>query len=174
MSGLNVLVLFWLLITSGGVWYGWRLVRRAEAALLWLRISKLNGYREIAAKGAIRRGYVRVGISVDMVLMGVIAGSLQFIPRDSPWRDATSAVFRLLFILMAVMFTYKSYMEDHELDLMINESQRVKLHERNDTSAVLLSIEQIDAQDKNTHELQRNTTATEANTKQRFDDGENV
>lgn len=167
MTGLNVLVLFWLLITSGGVFYGWRLVQRAEAALLWLKMNKLNGYREIAAHGAIRRGYVRVGISVSMVLMGIIAAALQFFPVHSVARDSLSATFRLLFILMACMFTYKSWMEDHELDLMINESQRARVYVQNDKSAVDLVIEQIDSQDQNTEELRLNTIATDANTASR-------
>lgn len=174
MIGLNLLVLFWLIITSGGVFYGRRLVRRAEASLMWLQINKLNGYREIAARGAIRRGYLRVAISVDMVLMGLIAGGNQFLDPDSGWRTVSTSVFRLLFIAMAIMFTYKSYMEDHELDLMINESQRVRVHEQNDATAILLDIERIDAQDKNTAEIQKNTEATEANTKQRYDEAGNV
>jgi hypothetical protein len=33
-------------------------------------------------------------------------------------------LFRLLFILMAVAFSYKSWLEDHELDLLISEDQR--------------------------------------------------
>lgn len=170
MSTLNVLVTLWLLITSAGVVYGVRLVRRAEDALQWLKDNRLNGYRMIAAHGAIRRGYIRVAISVDMVLMGVIAGTTQFALPGSDVRNALSGVFRLLFISMAVMFTYKAYMEDHELDMMINESQRSRVYVQNDTSAMQLSIEQIDSQDKNTEEVRLNTLATEANTIQRQED----
>lgn len=121
---LNALIVIWLLITGVGVVYGLRLVRRAQAAARWLKANKLNGYREIAANGAIHRGQVRVCISLCMVLMGLVAGGNQFIPRESDLRTVTTGVFRLLFILMACLFTYKTYMEDHELDLMVNESQR--------------------------------------------------
>lgn len=124
MSVLNVLVVIWLLLTCGGLMYAVRLVRRAKAAKRWLREQGLNGYREIVASGSIHRGEVRVGIFICMVSMGIDAAAIQFFPPGSDTRNVLSAIFRLLFILMAIGFTYKSYLEDHELDLLINEAQR--------------------------------------------------
>lgn len=130
MSLLNVLVTIWLLLTVGGLMYAVRLVRRAKAAKRWLKAEGLNGYREIVANGSIHRGEVRIGIFICMVIMGVDAAALQFFLPGSDVRNVLSAVFRLLFILMAIGFTYKSYLEDHELDLLINEAQRRTLKTR--------------------------------------------
>lgn len=130
MSLLNLLVLVWLLITGAGLIYGVRLVRRALRARTWLKENFLNGYRLIVANGAIHRGQIRVFIFADMVLMGVDAAAIQFFPMESEIRHVLSAAFRLLFILMALAFTYKSYLEDHELDLLVNEDQRRTLRTR--------------------------------------------
>lgn len=119
-----MLVVVWLLITGAGLVYGVRLVRRAKRAKIWFQEHLLNGYREIVANGAIHRGQIRVFIFADMVTMGIDAGVIQFFPPESDTRHVLSALFRLLFILMALAFTYKSYLEDHELDLLVNEDQR--------------------------------------------------
>lgn len=124
MSVLNALVLVWLAITCAGLAYCVRLVRRAKDAKRWLKANGMNGYRDIVASGAIHRGFWRMWISVAMVAMGVCAGALQFYAVGSDARIVLSGVFRLLFIFMAAAFTYKSYLEDHELDLLMSESQR--------------------------------------------------
>lgn len=130
MSGLNALIILEIVVSAIGLLYSVRLVERANDALRWLRANGMNGYREIAARGAIHRGYVRVGVFACMVSLGLIAGSLQFFTAASELRHVLSAVFRLVFIVMVILFTYKSYMEDHELDLMISESQRRTLKTR--------------------------------------------
>lgn len=130
MLGLDLLVGAWLLITSAGLVYGIRLVRRAKKALLWLHQEQLNGYREIVATGAIRRGNVRVAIFVCMVSMGVLTVIAQFYAAGSPPRLVISAAFRLLFIFMAIAFTWKSYMENAELDRLLSESQRLMARTR--------------------------------------------
>lgn len=130
MTLLNVLIVVWLVITGAGLAYSIRLKRRAVAALLWLRSKGLNGYREIVANGAIHRGQIRVFVFAYMLLMGIDAGALQFFPPGSEVRNVLSAVFRLLFILMAIALSYKSYLEDHELDLLVNEDQRRTLRTR--------------------------------------------
>lgn len=133
---LNILVIAWLLISGAGFVYGVRLSRRASAALVWLRSKGLNGYREIVANGAIYRGRIRVLVFACMVLMGLLAGITQFFPLDSEWRHVISAAFRLLFILMALGIAYKSYLEDHELDLLVSEDQRRTLRTRKTDSEV--------------------------------------
>lgn len=121
---LNLLIGFWLLIVVPGLVYAVQLRRRAVAAKLWLVGEGLNGYRKIAADGAIYRGEIRIFIFGCMVLMGIDAAALQFFPPGSDVRTVLSALFRLLFILMALAFSYKSYLEQHELDLLVNEDQR--------------------------------------------------
>jgi hypothetical protein len=124
MTFLNFLVLLWLAIVIPGFIYGWRLLTRASNALAWLKSRQLNGYREIVARGAIYRGQIRLVIFGCMVLMGANAAAIQFYPAGSEARQVLSALFRLLFILMAVAFSYTSWLEDHELDLLISEDQR--------------------------------------------------
>lgn len=121
---LNLLIGFWLLIVVPGFVYAVQLRRHAQAALVWLTAEGLNGYRKIAADGAIYRGQIRIFIFGCMVLMGVDAAVMQFFPPGSEIRTVLSALFRLLFILMALAFSYKSYLEQHELDLLVNEDQR--------------------------------------------------
>lgn len=136
MSALNFLILLWLLITGAGFVYGVRLRQRAVRALAWLHSEKLNGYREIVAVGAIRRGNVRLLIFVCMVSMGVLAGASQFFPAGSAARNVIAAAFRLDFILMAVAFSWKSYMEDTELDRLMSESQRRQARTRSSDAEV--------------------------------------
>lgn len=124
---LNFLIVVWLAITSAGLVYGIRLVIHARRARAWFRLHLLNGYREIVANGAIHRGEIRIFIFVCMVLMGIDASVVQFYPVGSPERTVLSAAFRLLFIVMALAFTYKSYLEEHELDLLVNEDQRRRI-----------------------------------------------
>lgn len=130
MSVLNLLVLIWLLIVIPGFLYGVRLVFRAKRALAWLKANDLNGYREIVARGAIYRGHIRMFIFSCMVAMGTDAAMIQFFPVGSDMRFVLSAAFRLLFILMALAFSYKAWLEDHELDLLVNEDQRRTMHSR--------------------------------------------
>lgn len=124
VTALNLLIVLWLLITGGGLVYGVRLRIRASQALTWLHAEGLNGYREIVAQGAIRRGNIRIVIFVCMVTMGVLASITQFYTPGSAARSVISAAFRLDFIIMAVAFSWKSYMEDSELDRLMSESQR--------------------------------------------------
>jgi hypothetical protein len=121
---LNLLIVLWLMIVIPGLIYSVRILHRSIAAYYWLRDNKLNGYRRIVARGAIHRGRIRVLISVCMVLMGLLAGATQFFEPGSDSRAVISGMFRLIFILMALAFSYKSYLEQHELDLLVNEDQR--------------------------------------------------
>lgn len=121
---LVALISIWLVITTSGLVYSVRLKRSAVAALAWLQSEGLNGYREIAARGAIHRGQIRVGMAWCMVIMGILAGANQFLGTASELRSVISASFRILFIVMACLFAYKAWLEEHELDLMLNESQR--------------------------------------------------
>lgn len=121
---LNVLIVVWLCIVVPGFIYALRLVRRANRALHWLKANSLNGYREIVARGAVYRGQIRVVIFACMVVMGLDAGAIQYFPPGGDMRQVLSGVFRLLFILMAISFSYKSWLEDHELDLLVSEDQR--------------------------------------------------
>lgn len=134
MIVLNILVGFWLAIVGPGLLYSIRLVKRARSSLAWLRANNLNSYREVVAVGAIQRGHIRVFIFGCMALMGVDAAAVQFFPVGSDVRQVLSAVFRLLFILMALAFSYKTYLEQHELDLLINEDQRRLLRTRSTDS----------------------------------------
>lgn len=122
---LNVLIIFWLLVCGGATFYARRILRHARDARIWFRSRKLNGYREIVASGAIARGRVRVFMGADMVLMGITASASQFFPPGDQARHVISALFRLEFIIMAIAFAYKSYLEDHELDLLVAEDKRV-------------------------------------------------
>lgn len=122
--GLNVLIVLWLLIVIPGLAYSIQLLRQARAAMVWLRSQRLNGYREIVANGAIYRGQIRVLIFGCMTLMGVLAAATQFFEPGSDSRAVISGVFRLLFILMALAFSYKSYLEQHELDLLVSEDHK--------------------------------------------------
>lgn len=124
MIVLDALIGLWLLIVVPGFVYAVRLRRQSVAALVWLRQQRLNGYREIAAKGAIYRGQIRIFIFGCMVLMGCDAAAIQFFPPGSDMRNVLSVIFRLLFILMALAFSYKSYLEQHELDLLVSEDQK--------------------------------------------------
>lgn len=124
VTALNFLIVLWLLITGAGLMYAVRLRIRAVKALAWLHSEHLNGYREIVAQGAIRRGNIRLVIFVCMVSMGLLSGAAQFYPAGGSVRSVISAAFRLDFIIMAVAFSWKSYMEDTELDRLMNESQR--------------------------------------------------
>lgn len=121
---LNFLVGVWLAIVIPGFVYSVQLVRQARGAKAWLRESNMNGYRSIVANGGIYRGQIRVVIFACMVLMGLDAASSQFFLPGSDARNVLSAVFRLLFILMALAMSYKSYLEHHELDLLISEDHK--------------------------------------------------
>lgn len=121
---LYVLIALWLVITGGGLMYSIRLMHRARSALVWLVAQRMNGYRRIVANGAVYRGQIRVAIFAGMVMMGLLTLAAQWYPPGGDVRTAISGAFRLLFILMALAFTYKAYLEDHELDMLINEDQR--------------------------------------------------
>jgi hypothetical protein len=121
---LNFLVGVWLLIVVPGFVYAVQLVREARRAMAWLRANSMNGYRSIVANGGIYRGQIRVLIFGCMVLMGLDAASSQFFVPGSDARNVLSAVFRLLFIVMALAMSYKSYLEHHELDLLISEDHK--------------------------------------------------
>lgn len=121
---LNLLIGLWLLVVIPGLFYSISIVRRADAALAWLRMQNLNGYREIVARGAIYRGQIRVFIFACMVLMGLLAAATQLFEPGSDQRSVISGVFRLLFIAMAMAYTYKAWLEQHELDLLTSEDQR--------------------------------------------------
>lgn len=127
---LNMLIVLWLAIVIPGMVYSVRILHRSVDAYYWLRDNKLNGYRKIVARGAIHRGRIRVLISTCMVIMGLLAAATQFFEPGSDSRAVISGVFRLLFILMALSFSYKSYLEQHELDLLVNEDQRRTLKSR--------------------------------------------